>query len=72
MTTTTLNVPDISCDHCERAVTSALSPIEGVRNVSVDILSKQVQVEYDETVVDLNRLKEVLQEEEYPVESVVS
>ena len=72
MTTTTLNVPDISCDHCERAITSALSPIEGVRNVSVDIPSKQVQVEYDETVVDLNRLKQVLEEEEYPVESVVS
>ena len=72
MATKTLNVPDISCDHCERAITSALSPVEGVRNVSVDIPAKQVRVEYDETVVDLNRLKEVLQEEEYPVESVVS
>ena len=72
MTTTTLNVPDISCDHCERAITAALSPVEGVRNVSVDIPGKQVRVEYDETVVDLNRLKQVLQEEEYPVESVVS
>ncbi len=72
MSTATLNVPDISCEHCERAITEALSPVEGVRDVKVDIPAKQVRVEYDETVVDLSRLKAVLQEEEYPVESVVS
>ena len=72
MTTTTLNVPDISCEHCERAITEALSPVEGVRDVRVDIPAKRVRVEYDETVVNLNKLREVLEEEEYPVESVVS
>lgn len=71
MTTTILNVPDISCEHCQRAITEALSPVEGVRNVDVDIPSKRVRLEYDETVVNLNKLKEVLQEEDYPVESVV-
>ena len=72
MTTTVLNVPDISCGHCQNAITGALSPVEGVRSVDVDIEGKQVRVDYDETVVDLNRLKAVLQEEDYPVESVVS
>ena len=72
MTTTVLSVPDISCEHCQNAITGALSPVEGVRNVDVNVESKQVRVDYDETVVDLNRLKAVLQEEEYPVESVVS
>jgi len=72
MTATVLNVPDISCGHCQNAITSALSRVEGVRRVDVDVEGKQVLVEYDETVVDLNRLKAVLQEEEYPVESVVS
>lgn len=72
MTTTVLNVPDISCEHCQTAITGALSPVEGVRSVDVNIEGKQVRVDYDETVVDLNRLKAVLQEEEYPVESVVS
>jgi len=71
VTTKTLNVPDISCEHCQRAITEALSPVDGVRSVDVDIPSKQVRVEYDESVVDLNKLKEVLQEEDYPVESVV-
>jgi copper chaperone len=70
VTTTTLSVPDISCEHCERAITEALAPVEGVRDVRVDIPAKQVRVEYDETVVNLNKLREVLQEEDYPVESV--
>ncbi len=38
MNTVTLNVPDISCEHCERAITGALSPVDGVRSVRVDIL----------------------------------
>jgi copper chaperone len=66
-----LNVPDISCEHCERAITGALTPVEGVRMVKVDIPAKQVRVDYDESAVDVARMKDVLQEEEYPVESVI-
>ena len=70
MATTVLNVPDISCEHCERTITGALTPVEGVRTVNVDIPGKQVHVDYDESVVDVNKMKDVLQEEDYPVESV--
>lgn len=70
MATTLLNVPDISCEHCERAITGALSPVEGVRSVRVDIPARQVRLDYDEQQVDLARVKEILQEEDYPVESV--
>ena len=70
MATTVLNVPDISCEHCQRTITNALTPVEGVRTVNVDIPTKQVKVDYDDTVVDVNRMKEILQEEDYPVESV--
>jgi len=70
MATTVLNVPDISCEHCERAITSALTPVEGIRTVNVDIPGKRVRVDYDERVVDVNTMKDVLQEEDYPVESV--
>jgi copper chaperone len=68
--TTVLTVPDISCEHCERTITNALTPVEGVRTVNVDILTRQVRVDYDETVVSIDKMKEVLQEEDYPVESV--
>ncbi len=70
MATTVLNVPDISCEHCERAITGALSPVEGVNNVSVDIPARQVKVDYDAAQVDLEKMKAILQEEDYPVESV--
>ena len=70
MATTVLTVPDISCEHCERTITNALTPVEGVRTVNVDIPTRQVRVDYDETVVSIDKVKEVLQEEDYPVESV--
>ena len=70
MATTVLNVPDISCEHCERAITGALSPVEGVRSVRVDIPARQVRLDYNEQQVSLDHVKEILQEEDYPVESV--
>jgi copper chaperone len=70
MATTVLNVPDISCEHCERTITDALTPVEGIRAVNVDIPARQVRVDYDERVVNVAKMKDVLQEEEYPVESV--
>ena len=65
-----LNVPDISCDHCERTVKNALVPLQGVRSVQVDIPAKRVTVEYDDQAVSIERMKAVLQEEDYPVASV--
>jgi copper chaperone len=65
-----LNVPNISCEHCQRTITNALAPVAGVRSVNVDIPTRQVTVDYDDTVVDLHRFEEILQEEDYPVASV--
>src|SRR5690242_6334711 len=44
MSQAVLSVPDISCEHCARTVTNALTPLAGVENVSVDIPSKSVTV----------------------------
>ena len=70
MATIVLNVPDISCEHCERTITNALTPISGVRTVNVDIPGKQVHVDYDDSRLSVDQMKDVLQEEDYPVESV--
>lgn len=70
MPTAVLNVPDISCEHCERTITNALTPIEGVNAVRVDIPAKQVSVDYDESRVDVQRMQQVLGAEDYPVASV--
>ncbi|MHB8619093.1 MAG: heavy-metal-associated domain-containing protein [Chloroflexota bacterium] len=65
-----LNVPEISCEHCEKTIKGALTPIEGIRTVEVDIPAKQVHVDYDEALVGVDRMKAILQEQDYPVESV--
>ncbi len=70
MATSVLNVPDISCEHCERTITQALTPVAGVRSVNVDIPSRQVHVDYDEAQVKVDRLTEILAQEDYPVASV--
>ena len=67
-----LNVPDISCEHCERTITDALAPVAGVRSVKVDIPARQVRLDYDDAQLSIERMKDVLQEEDYPVTSVAS
>ena len=53
MATTVLNVPTISCERCERTITNALQPVDGVRTVRVDIGAHQVHVDFDETRVSV-------------------
>ena len=70
MAQTTLSVPDISCEHCERTITETLSPVDGVRSVKVDIPAKAVTVDYDDATVGVERFKELLKNEDYPVAEV--
>jgi copper chaperone len=70
MAIATLDVPDISCEHCERTVTNALTPLEGVRDVHVDVQTKRVRVTYDENAVTVEQMTMVLEREDYPVASV--
>lgn len=70
MSSVTLNVPDISCEHCEHTITRTLQPVEGVRSVKVDIPARQVRVDYDEAQINVDKMKDLLKEEDYPVESV--
>ena len=70
MTTKTLSVPDISCQHCEGAIKGAVEPLAGVRSVAVDIPGKTVRVEYDEAAVSIDRIKQAVEEEDYPVASI--
>ncbi|OGG45959.1 MAG: hypothetical protein A3F84_11605 [Candidatus Handelsmanbacteria bacterium RIFCSPLOWO2_12_FULL_64_10] len=72
MTKVVLSVPAIDCEHCEHAVTTALHPLAGVQSVKVDIEAKLVHLEFDEGQLSLAKVKSVLAEEDYPVESVAT
>ena len=38
------SVPEMSCDHCVAAITGAVSPIDGVESVTIDLQAKTVAV----------------------------
>ncbi|MDP9356321.1 MAG: heavy-metal-associated domain-containing protein [Chloroflexota bacterium] len=45
-------VPDVSCDHCVRAITEELTKLSGVTEVDVNLESKLVTVRHDDSVSD--------------------
>ncbi len=62
-----LNVPAISCNHCKMAIEGALRDIDGVNAVSVEVSDKTVSLDYDADLVDLEELKDSIEEEGYQV-----
>ena len=67
MESTTLTVPEISCQHCQHAIEGAVGKIGGVRNVSVNISARTVHVEYDPRQVTLAKIEEVMDDVGYTV-----
>ena len=65
---TTLVAPDISCEHCQHAIEGAVSKVEGVSEVKVDIPAKTVHLKYDPQQVTLAKIEEVLDDVGYTVE----
>ena len=70
MSKVVLDVPEISCEHCSQTITNALKLQAGVQNVHVDVPTHTVHLEFDDRTISLDRVKEILEEEEYPVEAV--
>jgi copper chaperone len=69
VTRVVLEVPDISCEHCERTVRSTLEPLSGIQTVQVDVPARSVTVDYDEGTVSLGEMSAALADEDYPVAS---
>ena len=67
METTTLVAPDISCQHCQHAIEGEVGKVDGVKTVTVDILTKTVHVEYDPQQVTLAKIEGVMDEAGYTV-----
>ncbi|KUK22536.1 MAG: heavy-metal-associated domain-containing protein [Synergistetes bacterium] len=58
-----LKVPNISCNHCKMRISKALDEI-GVRNYSVSVENKKVELETDDIEKVLRKLEEI----DYPAE----
>lgn len=62
----TVKIKGMSCHHCVMAVQKALSGIDGVENVRVDL--QKGEATFDEAApVDMNRVREVVQKAGYQV-----
>jgi copper chaperone len=68
MTTTTLNVPDISCGHCKMSIEGAVNQLDGIDSVEVSIEGKTVAVSYGDDVA-LGTIIEAIEEQGYDVAS---
>lgn len=66
-----LNAPDISCKSCANAITNALSKLNGVQQVTVDVPTKMVEVHFEEDKVTVEAVLQRLDEAGFPA-TVVS
>ncbi|HHY73470.1 MAG TPA: heavy-metal-associated domain-containing protein [Bacillus bacterium] len=62
----TLKVSGMTCGHCEKAVKNALSAIEGVEQVDVELKTGKVEVVANEHVSE-QALKDAVEEQGYDV-----
>ncbi len=63
---TTIKVEGMTCNHCVMAVTRALTEIDGVKNVKVDL--KKGRATFDESrPIDMKIVKEKIEDAGYRV-----
>ena len=62
-----LKVDGMSCEHCARAVTNAVSGISGTQDVSVDLKNGSVSFNYDPGKAPLDAISAAITEEGYTV-----
>ncbi|MBR7554696.1 copper chaperone CopZ [Allobacillus sp. GCM10007491] len=63
----TLKVTGMTCGHCKQSVNDALSNLEGVRSVEVNLDSGNVDVAYEDSLVSKQQLIEAVEGQGYDV-----
>ncbi|HNW38739.1 MAG TPA: heavy-metal-associated domain-containing protein, partial [Methanosarcina vacuolata] len=65
----TIKVYDMTCGHCQKRVADAISSLEGVESVDVNLESESATVSFDPEKVSLDDIKAAIQKAGYPTES---
>ena len=63
----TLKVAGMSCEHCVKAVTNALSALAGVANVSVSLKDGTASFSYDAALTSIEAIKAAITDEGFEV-----
>jgi len=67
MKTTTLKVLGMSCEHCVRAVTGALTALDGVQEAKVSLQNGTAEVRFDPEQVTEEQLRQAVRDQGYDV-----
>ena len=62
-----LNVDGMSCSHCENSVKKSVGELKGVDNVTVNLSTKKVAVEFDSDRVSISDIKDAIEDLGYDV-----
>jgi copper chaperone len=65
---TTLNIGGMSCEHCVKAVTQALSAVPGISGVKVDLKAGTAAFQCDGSDAALAAARAAVEEEGYTVQ----
>ncbi|MBD3109059.1 copper chaperone CopZ [Bacillus sp. AGMB 02131] len=63
-----LNVSGMSCGHCVKAVEGSVGALNGVNEVNVQLNEGKVEVNFDPSVVTVEAIKDVIDDQGYDVE----
>ena len=67
MSSKTVNIPNISCQHCTNTIERELSELKGIIKVKAEADTKMVTVEWDESATDWNKIADLLDDIGFPV-----
>jgi len=67
MKTTVLKVNGMSCEHCVKSITKAVSALPGIGSVKVDLNAMTVSVEHDPDQSPLDKIKTEIEDQGYDV-----
>jgi copper chaperone len=68
METIVLNVPGMSCSHCEHTIKGAVTGLDGVGDIVIDLEQKTVTVSYNPGKVTEDSIKNTIEDKGYNVE----
>lgn len=60
-----ITVDGMSCEHCVKAIKGAVGALSGVKQVSVDLDSRSVTVDYDPGRITLDSIKQEIRDQGY-------
>ncbi|HCQ29550.1 MAG TPA: heavy metal-binding domain-containing protein [Flavobacteriales bacterium] len=64
MKTVEFSVEGMSCGHCVKGVTNAITSVDGVQDVSVSLENNSATVTFDESKTSIDKIKQAVNDTE--------